>query len=250
MLKKAIKSALTRMGVHVERIDRRPESFKVQRRLAGRDAQLIFDVGANVGQTAAEYLKIFPSAQIHSFEPFPESCRQIERNVQSSRVTAHNVAVADKAGTSLLNVCRASHMNSLLAVAPTGPTHMGGLKAEMIGAVEVATITLDDFCEEQRIDSIDILKLDTQGSELLVVNGACRLLRSHAVNVIYTEVNFAQLYDGQASFDDIWRGLEDFGYRLFGLYNLKAGRDFLLGYGDAIFVSPELRITQQMLSSY
>jgi hypothetical protein len=100
----------------------------------------------------------------------------------------------------------------------------------------VATSTLDAFCAEHQITEIDILKMDTQGAELLILTGASDLLKEQRIRVIYTEVLFAESYEGQAYYHSIATLLEGHGYRLHALYDLVSSRTGELSWGDAIFV--------------
>jgi hypothetical protein len=109
------------------------------------------------------------------------------------------------------------------------------------GSVEVTTETLDAFCAKQGVDSLPILKMDVQGGEGLVLAGAERMLSAGAIDLIYTEVNFATMYAGQSDFHALCAVLAKHKYDLYWLYNLNRGRDGLVAWGDAIFVGPTLR---------
>jgi FkbM family methyltransferase len=70
-------------------------------------------------------------------------------------------------------------------------------KIEDFSEINVQTQTLDNFCQNEKIKSIDVLKIDTEGNELNVLKGAKRLLSENKINVIYTEIsdskkNFAE----------------------------------------------------------
>ena len=55
--------------------------------------------------------------------------------------------------------------------------------------INVQTKTLDDFCLDEKIENIDVLKMDTEGSELNILKGAIKLLSENKINVIYTEIS-------------------------------------------------------------
>ena len=107
--------------------------------------------------------------------------------------------------------------------------------------MDVPTTTLDDFCSRHAIDRVNVLKMDIQGGELMALQGASGMLESKAVDLIYTEVLFVELYEGQADFHDLCRFLCDCDYTLYGLYDLNSGRDSILAWGDAIFIAPRVR---------
>lgn len=209
-----------------------------QRLLEGSPVRVVMDVGANNGDTVQQYLTAYPGASVYAFEPFPEVYRQlVERFAHDPRVRACQSAVTDDAGTRRFYVNDVSYGNSLF------PLHPASKWAELSGAassarpaqtIDVRAITLDEFCAAEGLDEVDLLKMDIQGGEALALEGAARLLGQRAVRVVYLEVLFAPLYDGQAYFCDVTRLLNRHGYHLFGLYNLVHGPDGL-GWGDAIF---------------
>lgn len=220
----------------------RRDPYFAQRHLLGADSvQTIFDVGAHMGETAREYLELFPKAHVWSFEPFPDSYRQLAR-VLEGRPRAHpqQLAVADKPGTLTLNVNSYSVTNSLLptlveSASAAGMQGMMGTQKK----VDVQTTTIDEFCAANSIDHIDILKIDVQGVADKVIAGAAGMFARKRVRSIYMEINFVQLYQGEPCFPDIQRLLEPLGFTLFYLYGLEnpKGR---LGWGDALFVQPEV----------
>ena len=69
--------------------------------LQGRP-RCIFDVGANEGQTALRLLRRFPSAEIHSFEPIPETFALLQQRLAQTEVRAIECAVSDQVGRATL----------------------------------------------------------------------------------------------------------------------------------------------------
>ena len=82
--------------------------------------------------------------------------------------------------------------------------------------------TIDDYCAEHDIKAIDILKTDTQGYDLEVLKGAENILESRRIHLVYTEINLSTMYEGQASFDEIYRFLSDRDFTLVSVYELHA----------------------------
>ena len=62
-------------------------------------------------------------------------------------------------------------------------------KIEDFTEINVQTQTLDDFCLDEKIENIDVLKMDTEGNELNILKGATKLLSENKINVIYTEIS-------------------------------------------------------------
>ena len=74
----------------------------------------------------------------------------------------------------------------------------------------------------------------------MALQGAIDLLKSHSIDLIYVEVLFVKLYEGQTYFFDLYKFLTQYGYILYGLYDLNYGKNGVLAWCDAIFVSPDL----------
>ena len=62
-------------------------------------------------------------------------------------------------------------------------------KIKDFSEINVQTQTLDSFCLDKKIETIDVLKIDTEGNELNVLKGAKRLLSENKINLIYTEIS-------------------------------------------------------------
>ena len=148
-------------------------------------------------------------------------------------------AVGESAGSAELHVNPDHQTNSLLATDPRVAKLLGS-GDETLQKVTVPVATLDGFCAERGIDRVDLLKMDIQGYELRALRGARGLLDRRAVRIVYSEVLFGRLYEGQAFYHDIAAHLGSFGYQLYGLYHLIRGHNGVLGWGDAMFLSPEI----------
>jgi FkbM family methyltransferase len=205
--------------------------------LAGADVRTVFDVGANIGQTTAVNRGLFPGATVHAFEPFPDTFAELTRNTAASpAVRPHRLALADQAGRVAFHANRSHYTNSLLPPAGAAERYVGPGLMEPVCQLEVDAVRLDDFCRDQRIDRIDVLKIDVQGGEALVLKGGAGMLAARAVRLVCLEVLFAPMYAGQAFFRDVDLLLGQAGYCLFGLYNaVYSGRDGM-AWADAIYL--------------
>lgn len=100
--------------------------------------------------------------------------------------------------------------------------------------VEVEITTLDDFCQEYGVNTIDFLQIDIQGAELDVFKAANNIF-SKSILAIQTEVEFAPLYSGQPLFGDVDQFLGCQGFTLFGLGTVPISRlnsPIPSGYGN------------------
>ncbi|EMI44584.1 methyltransferase FkbM family [Rhodopirellula sp. SWK7] len=95
-------------------------------------------------------------------------------------------------------------------------------------------VTVDHYCESNNIDSIDLLKIDAQGYDLQVLNGARRMLTNGKIKLFCCEANFDQMYEGQATLIDLLTFGDALGYRLVGFYAISYSNDRLT-YLDMLF---------------
>jgi FkbM family methyltransferase len=198
--------------------------------LQGTAAPVVFDVGANTGDSVTRFRRALSGCQIHSFEPAPGPFRELELNTRGmSDVQLINAGVGATAGTQVLMENRYSYMSSFL---PPGRFAWG----EIVRETPVTTTTLDDYCRARAINRIDLLKSDTQGFDFEVLKGGVELLERKRIRLVYIEVNFAEMYVGQPRFDDVYRFLVDHGFSLVAFYDFSM-RGEIAGWCDALFVN-------------
>lgn len=219
----------------------RNKPFEVQKRLLGCAADLvIFDVGAYIGEVTATYKKLFPESTIYCFEPFPDSFEKLNKSCRDGSIKTYQIAFSNKKGKNTFHVNVDLSCNSLL---PPTESEFKRYSAKSIkdGEIRVEADTLDNFCAEKGISCIDILKLDVEGAEVKVLEGASRMLSKQAIKLIYSEVMFIPHYEGGCLFHELTGFLNRHEYTLFNLYHLRSARDEQLRWGNAIFLSPEFR---------
>jgi FkbM family methyltransferase len=245
--KGTIKRLALRCGVLVRKLPagRQADPFRDQAALLrGREVRTVFDVGAYVGETALQYRSIFPHAQIHCFEPVPDSFQKLsDKTAGDRRITLNQGAVGAAAGSLEIHVNRSPFTSSTLRPAKETATYIDPSHFEQTVTHQAKVVTVDDYCAEHGIDEIDVLKLDIQGAELAALNGASRMLSRAAIQLVYTEMLVAPMYDQQSRLGEVLNLYEGYGYWLYGLYNLAYGADTRLYQMDAIVVAPSLPLT-------
>jgi FkbM family methyltransferase len=203
--------------------------------------RVVFDVGANEGQTARKYVIDHPDAEIHCFEPYEEAYAKLQNLAsQHPRVKATQCALGQDVGIQMLWTNSASVTNSLLRNSPVAEKFQA---PEMISPKGTATIrvsTIDSYCQESGVDCIDLLKIDTQGYDLRVLRGAENTISQGRIPLILAEVLFAPLYAGQNYFHEIYEHLWARDFRLVNLYAMARTEASYLSWCDALFVHADV----------
>jgi len=213
-----------------------------------RDLQTLFthtpspvfmDIGANIGQTSLELIDTFGKSTIYAIEPDPAAFTELEKAVASfPSIHPFNIGFGNREETAIMNINKGSGGNSLLPLSENIHLVAQGDWTEKAGEREVAIVPLDTFCEKEGIAHIDLLKIDTQGYEKVIFEGGASVITPAFTSVIFIEVLFAELYEQQAYFHDIYALLTAKGYKLAGFYNpfrrTEAPYDLL--WCDALFV--------------
>jgi FkbM family methyltransferase len=205
------------------------DAFADMRKAVAKDRPLIFDVGANRGQTIERFRARFAQPIIHAFEPGRDTFVELQRRtagIPDLRVS--NVALGPRSESRVFFDNDHSDMSSLLE--PSADA-WGKIKSKY----PVDVITCDDYCETHGIERIDILKVDTQGSELDVIKGAQRMLDGHAIHLIYMEIGFSDMYKGSPRLDETYGFLADRGFALVAFYDFYFQHD-RASWTDALFV--------------
>lgn len=217
-LERFVRRTANRFGIDINRY--RPMNSDVGRlasMLASHGVDIVFDVGANVGQFAQSLRHAGYQGGIISFEPLSAAHAQLLRASEGDagwRV-APRMALGNHEGEIEIYVAGNSVSSSALGMlsshANAAPTSV------YVGTECVHLSTLDLVSSNYlRLDSVPFLKIDTQGYEDKVLNGAKDLLRN-AVG-LQLELSFVPLYEGQQLFDQLVNRLKASGFSIWGVW--------------------------------
>lgn len=158
---------------------------------------LIFDVGANKGQTIELMSRVFPDARVHAFEPARELADALRDEYAHSGVVVQSVALGATEGSHRFTRYANNELSSLLTLERNASNPFSGVAVEAIE--DVAVTTIDSYCRSKGIHAVDLLKIDTQGFDLEVLRGAEGMFVRGAIGVVLVEMNFIPLYERQPS---------------------------------------------------
>jgi FkbM family methyltransferase len=169
---------------------------------------LIFDIGANVGQTYERFRKEFPDSRIVSFEPVKKTWEAlVERLANDPNAKAEQLALGDASGTATIGVSDEWSVLNSLAVKNW---------ATDVRQETIHVDTIDNYCSSNGIRRVDLLKIDTDGYDVQVMKG----WNTVEVGAVFCEVGFNRGNDRNNHFADVADFLEARGFHFFGMYDV------------------------------
>lgn len=163
---------------------------------------IVFDVGANFGfYTVLIARKLTKGGRVLSFEPCAQTLSRLRTNIRLNSLepvtTVVPVALSNQRGYGYLE--NVSGNSGATALAATGE--------------RIALNTLDDVCTEHSLKRVDIIKIDVEGHEMAVLEGAARTIAS-CRPMMLVEGNDVALRRSGASAEELAAKLRSWGYRL------------------------------------
>mgnify|MGYP001262224594 FL=1 len=154
---------------------------------------VVFDVGANNGQYLGHFISNYEGQfAAHCFEPSRSAFAELAKRYETDRsVVLNNVGLGNRSGTTNLY-----YDEDGSAAASFFPINSRGADVLTSKAEVVSVTTLEKYAEQNDIKTIDFLKLDVEGNELAVFQGASKLLAEGRIFMIQFEVGPASLRSG------------------------------------------------------
>jgi FkbM family methyltransferase len=189
--------------------------------------KIIFDVGANVGDFTKTSIRFFPKTNYFCFEPSKATNQKLKNISFGNNVSIYKIALSNVNDTLPFtknhNLC-----NSLVVKKKSDDDNhdqdgldirIRALSGDDIETEIVQTKTLDVFCKEHDVNKIDILKIDTEGFDFEVLQGAEKMLSQKRIDIIYTELTFVKDINKFSRAFDVIDFLWGFDYEVFRFYD-------------------------------
>jgi len=175
-----------------------------------------FDVGANYGIYTLMLARLAGAANVHAFEPERWNFYRLRCNLTINEVGplhAHNWAVAHESGQVRLNVFGPEDHGWHSLGRPC--LDLGDRIAKPRETRTVEAVALDDYCRAREIERIDFLKVDVEGAELEVFQGASRLFEQQRIGAVLFEIAKPMLEGMGCSTEDVFAFLRGQGFGIF-----------------------------------
>jgi FkbM family methyltransferase len=140
--------------------------------------EVLLDVGFHRGEWTQECIQRFPRAHVYGFDPWPRARAFFQSGKFGGNVELFELAFSNREGRFRFYDYD-SGFNSL--------AQRNGDAIPLVGSYDVEVTTLDSWCEHHKIDRIDFLKIDVEGYDLPVLEGAHRLLKAQAIDAFCFE---------------------------------------------------------------
>lgn len=236
LMKTNIKNIMGLIGADVKSIKHKFENRFVNF-IEQMNLQLVVDVGANVGQFAEAIFNAGYKGKIISFEPQPDLVELLQKKATAYDgrwIIAPAMALSDRSGTATFQRMAAHAMSSLNMPADNMKASISS--AQIHSQYEVKLARIDEILWD--LPDIDrqpfTLKMDTQGSELNILNGADKIWND--IKLIQLEASIKQLYNNQPSYHQIDEFLRQKDFHLADIENgYRDDKDNSLAEFDAVY---------------
>lgn len=201
-----------------------------------KECFIVFDIGANVGNWTVSLLSIMQKegivdkASVYCFEPSKSTYSELQSNLAkhslSQKINLVNLGLGNAQESKNLHINK-----NCLGTNSLYKRHTESLGIAYQEKEEVKITTLDSFCEDNDIKKINFLKIDTEGYEFAVIQGAKNMLSSGAIDCIQFEYGGSWI-DARNFLMDTYDFLNGFGYSIGKI--LPKGVEFYNKYDQRI----------------
>ena len=167
-----------------------------------KPGMVVLDVGANIGEiTLLAAQRVRPEGRVFSFEPMDKISKQLEWHVKTNQL--HHVSIQKIA----LGDTIANNIPIYLSCGQVVEDENGGL-GSLYGGYQgqnpvqhISVTTLDDWQSKQRLERIDLIKIDIEGAELACLKGAKKSIQQYRPKIIIEIQDFSSDRAGYKSSD-------------------------------------------------
>ena len=237
-MKKLIRKILRKKGFQITKYP----DYDLERRIKlinHFDIDTLFDIGANIGQYAINMREIGFTKKIISFEPLKSAFSVLkDTSLNDNNWVVQNYALGNENFKSVINVAGNSASSSILNMLPKHSNTEPESKYTTQEEIEIKTLdsVYNTLCKKE--DRV-MIKIDTQGYEKNVIDGATESLKN--IKVIQIEMSIVPLYENEMLFIEMINHIDKKGFHLVSLENgFSDNTTGQLLQVDGIFVKKEL----------
>ena len=182
---------------------------------------IIFDVGANSGMMSLQFAKLVPAGKVYSFEPTFYAFSKLKKNIELNPGLAKRIVAVQSFVSS--STSQKPHIKAYASWKVGGTVE--GVRHRVHGGIEksaegTAAVSLDDFCEQEKIERLDFIKIDTDGHELEVLKGGKKVIGRFNPTIIF-ELGIYVMDERGIDFSDYLEFFDSLTYSLFNSKNFR-----------------------------
>jgi FkbM family methyltransferase len=170
------------------------------------DGMHVFDIGTNIGETLLNFAKLNPSGINYGFEPVPFLYEKAKQNIelnQFENISLHNLALSDTPASLFFELPSNRNYGSInMSTRSTNQSK------------QVKAVTFDQFVTDNKIEKVDFLKIDVEGFEYKVIQGAVNTI-SNRKPVLFIELIDDYLKKNGNSAAQLVQNLSVLGYNVY-----------------------------------
>jgi len=199
---------LHKRGVGVYELERFDNAW-----FRGAKIETVIDVGANTGQFSLLVRNLLPTAKIIAFEPIPKCHIALNESFKADpNFESYNMALGSESGEIAFEQNQFTPSSSIL---PLGKAHLQAYPfASKTAQIKVQLGRMDVVLAERTFKGELLVKIDTQGYEAQVIDGANKVIQR--ASCVIAEVSFKECYIGQVLFDGVYQRLLSLGLTFAG----------------------------------
>ncbi|MFW9881708.1 MAG: FkbM family methyltransferase [Candidatus Thorarchaeota archaeon] len=180
-----------------------------------RDNNILLDVGAKKGEWTKYALEFKKNIYIHCFEPSKISFKLLEENNFPENVICNNLGLSSKKEErELYSMSKESGGNTLYLRSRF--KGINGIKSDLYKEI-IKLDTLDNYCTQKKISSINYLKIDVEGHEYEVLKGGKKMIENNHIDIIQFEYGGCYI-DANVFLRDIFNLFEGLNYNFYKIY--------------------------------
>jgi len=169
---------------------------------------VFIDVGASKGNVSQTINYLFPKAKIYAFEPIEKELEILKSKIKGKSLILEKLALTDKVGQAQFYIFSYTPVSSLLKMVNQFEDKFNHSSTEE--KIIVKTSTLDKYFANKNLKGCVVLKIDTQGTEYLILKKGVETLKK--ISIIIIESSFSKMYHNQYLFSDIYKLLTNQGF--------------------------------------
>lgn len=180
---------------------------------------IFFDVGANIGIYSLIAASKITTGKIYAFEPSAKSLPYLYENIflnqLGDKVKVIEKVVSDKNGFLSFDISGAADYNHISYSQKSSAYSSNNKVDSKKDNIRLPSITLDDFISKNKIPHIKLIKIDVEGTEILVLKGLEKSLRSKLIDVLIVEVSEWTFKKFSFSPEEVYKFLRKYDFNLY-----------------------------------